>query len=137
MSKKIDRKRYADNAGAIMEKWSKEGIGITLTKTKIRSFLSMMNELYEMVRVNNSEKLSQEVISKIQYTKMKYYYEIGRDRDSTKNTRYKCPCQEFFDRSEFFEYLDGIGDSREELIYVCHYMEALVAYHKYYRTQKD
>ena len=137
MSKKIDREHYADNADKIMQKWSQEGKGINLTKTKIRNFLTMMNELYELTRIDKSEKLKPEVISKIQYTKMKYYYEIGRDRDQNKDKRNLSGSEEFFKRTDFLEYLDGIGGSREELIYVCHYMEALVAYHKYYRTQKD
>lgn len=74
-----------------------------------------------MVRTNKNKVLSEDVQSHIQYVKMKIIYMAGRENS----------VKVFIEKSLLVDYLNGIGDSRDELILVCHYMEALVAYHKY------
>ena len=49
-------------------------------------------------------------------------YEAGRD-PATKV---------FVEKAHLLQYLKGIGTGREDLIAFAHYMEALVAYHRYY-----
>ena len=82
----------------------------------------MTNELYNSVRFTKEEKLSRELISHIQYTKMKIAYNAGREKF----------VRDFVEKSCLIQYLDEVGDSRDKLITFCHYTEALVAYHKYY-----
>ena len=48
-------------------------------------------------------------------------YDAGRERD----------VKDFVEQAKLLEYLKGVGDSREEMIRFAHYMEALVAYHRY------
>lgn len=96
--------------------------GSKITTSQIRIILSLINELYDMIRLDTSEKLSTSVQSHIQYIKMKIIYQAGRE-----------PKVKYFEeQTNLTKYLDNIGDSRAELLLVCHYMEALVAYHKYY-----
>ena len=40
--------------------------------------------------------------------------------------------REFVEKAQLLEYIKGIGKSRAEMIQFAHYMEALVAYHRYY-----
>ena len=42
-----------------------------------------------------------------------------------------------FINKESFEIIDDIGSDRKKLINFCHYMEALVAYRKYYAPDKE
>lgn len=93
-----------------------------LSTSQIRNILTMTNELYNTVRFEKDEKLTDELRSHIQYTKMKIAYNAGRE-DIVKD---------FVEKSCLMQYLDEVGDSRDKLITFCHYAEALVAYHKFY-----
>jgi len=124
--KKLDKKTYVDEAEKAIEhlprdKRNPNKIKIRLTSNQIRNILSLINELYDMVRTNTEKTLSDDVQSHVQYVKMKIIYAAGRD-DTVKD---------FIEKSSLISYLNGIDDSREDLILVCHYMEALVAYHRY------
>lgn len=126
--KKLDKKTYVDEAekaiGNLPRK--KNNNNIKLTSNQIRNILSLINELYDMVRTNTESVLSDDVQSHVQYVKMKIIYAAGRD-DTVKD---------FIEKSSLISYLNGIDDSREDLILVCHYMEALVAYHRYNTDEK-
>ena len=39
--------------------------------------------------------------------------------------------KDFVEQAKLLEYLKGVGDSREAMIQFAHYVEALVAYHRY------
>ena len=93
-----------------------------MTSSQIRNILTMTNELYNAVRFSNEAKLSDNIRSHIQYTKMKIAYSAGRN-DFVKD---------FVEKSCLMQYLDEVGDSRDKLMIFCHYAEALVAYHKFY-----
>lgn len=82
----------------------------------------MMNEIYNEVIMTNDDKLSDTVQSKLQYLKIKIIYAAGRNRD----------VKTFVEDSQIDQHLDHIGDSREKFILYSHYMEALVAYHRFY-----
>ena len=127
MSKVLNKLTYVDQAEkAILSLPKNEKSGkINLTVSKIRNILTMINELYAMVN-KADKKLDEELQSRVQYTRMKIVYEAGRDN----NVKLFC------DKSGILEYLKGIGDSKDNLLLVCHYMEALVAFHKYYTTEK-
>ncbi|MGN1457089.1 MAG: type III-A CRISPR-associated protein Csm2 [Acutalibacteraceae bacterium] len=93
-----------------------------ITTSQIRIILSLINELYDMIRLDTSEKLSTAVQSHIQYIKMKIIYQAGRNN----------AVKDFEKLSNLTYHLDHVDGSRENLLCLCHYMEALVAYHKYY-----
>ena len=116
----IDDKNYVDTAEKIMKdmKESKSG----LTTSKIRNILSMVNELYDDVRLDHGKVLTAEMQSRIQYLRLHLAYESGRDEDVKQLT----------EKADLMNFLKTIGDNRGRLMLFCHYMEALVAYHRFY-----
>ena len=109
--------QYAEDAINSLDKNNK------ITSSKIRNILTLMNVLYEKVRLNTNAELSDDIYSSVQYVKMKLVYEESRkDGKGVK---------ELLESSELIGHLNGIGRSREKLILVCRYTEALIAYHKY------
>lgn len=122
MNKTLDKLTYVGDAEKVITKHN-----ITISTNKIRDILALINELYSQVRNQNIQKLNEDFQSRIQYTKMKLVYEAGRDNK----------VKDFLKCSNLLNYLDQIEDSKEALILVCHYTEALVAYHKYHNIDSD
>ena len=126
MAKALDKLTYVDQAEDVVKKLDKDRNGkILVTTNKIRNMLTLMTELYSMAR-KSENKLKLEVQSHVQYVRMRIVYEAGRDKY----------VKELCNKSDILEYLKGIDNSKERLLDVCHYMEALVAYHKYYTEEK-
>lgn len=116
----IDSLNYVDMAEQVMESLCKDHTN--LTTSKIRNLLSMVSDNYNDARRNRTEKLTPEMKGRIQYLRLHIAYEAGRDRD----------VKTFVEKADIFDILKDIGEDREKLITFCHYMEALVAYHRYY-----
>ena len=126
--KKLDKLTYVKQAEEVIEKIARTPKGMIKLKTnKIRNMLTLINELYAMAKADNSVRLNEDIQSRVQYTKMKLVYEAGRDND----------VKDIINKSELLEYLDSIGDSMEQLMLVCRYMEALVAYHKFHAPKDN
>lgn len=120
--KMLNKLEYVKQAEDVVKKLETDKWGnIKLTTNKIRNMLTLTNELYNMAKKVKGEKINEDIQSHIQYIKMKLVYEAGRDASS----------KDFVNKSGILTYLDSVGDSKEMLIMVCHYMEALVAYHKF------
>ena len=125
--KELNKKDYVNQAEKVVLNLSKSKSGVIfLTTNKIRNMLTIMNELYNAVKNQKEDKISEEIQSRVQYAKMKLVYEAGRDKT----------VRELLDKSSLLEYINGIGENKKNLILVCHYMEALVAYHKYHTKEK-
>lgn len=127
---KLDSKTYVKQAEDVICSLGKDQYGnvsVSVTTSQVRNLLTLINELYNAVQHDANERLSDEIISRTQYVKMRIAYNAGRKKE----------VKDFVDKSKIMDYLDGVGDSRTELLLVCHYMEALVAYHKYYRGEND
>lgn len=127
--KKLDKKTYVDLAEKVIAELprdNRDANKIQLSTNQIRNVLSLINELYDMVRTDTEKVLSDDVQSHIQYVKMKIIYAAGKDN----------AVKTFLEKSLLISYLNGIGDSRNDLILVCHYMEALVAYHRFNTNEK-
>ena len=93
-----------------------------LTTSKIRNLLSMTNALYNQALHIRGDVLDEDIIHDIQYLKMRFAYESGREP----------AVKEFVNKAGIMKCLNEIGNSKEELLLFCNYMESLVAYHKYY-----
>lgn len=93
-----------------------------LTTSKIRNLLSMTNALYNQALHIRGDVLDEDIIHDIQYLKMRFAYESGREP----------VVEKFVKAAHIMKCLKEIGDSKEELLLFCNYMESLVAYHKYY-----
>lgn len=123
--KKLDKLTYVARAEKDIQSLQKDKKGkYRLTSNQIRNLLAMSNELYAAIQHNTDAVLSEDVQSHVQYIKMKFAYAAGRDGGE--------PVRDFLERTEMLGQFDAVGNSREYLLLLCRYMEALVAYHKYY-----
>ena len=91
-----------------------------ISTSKIRNLLGMVSPLYDKENLSNEKELSADSITGLDMMRIRAAYECGRD-DSTKD---------FVIQAKILEYLKGI-QNRSDLIRFYHYMEALVAYHRY------
>ena len=129
MAKKLDELTYVDEAEKVINKLKTNKKGDIYLKTnKIRNMLTLFNEMYMPIKNSNKSKLDSESISKLRYTKMRLVYEAGRDEY----------VRDLLEKSELLDYIDNIkvGSDTKELIQLCHYMEALVAFHRFYTNEK-
>ena len=93
-----------------------------VTTSKIRNLLSMTNEIYNEVRMLREEKLNENIRGQINYLKIRFVYEAGRDPQ----------VKDFVESAKILPCIEEIRDSRERYLLFGRYMEALVAYHRYY-----
>ena len=111
---------YVDEAERIMR--SLMSGGKTVTTSKIRNLLSLVTDIFNTENIRTEEKLLPESIVKLNLMRVRVAYECGRD-DTVKS---------FVSQTILLEYLMGISTDRADLIRFAHYMEALVAFHRYF-----
>lgn len=111
---------YVDEAERIMRSLMNDGK--TVTTSKIRNLLSLVTEIYNEENISSDAKLQPENVVKLNMMRVRVAYECGRD-DTVKT---------FVKQTNLLEYLKGISNDREDLIRFAHYMEALVAFHRYF-----
>lgn len=92
-----------------------------ITTTKMRGFLTLVNDIYNVENLRTESKLSPESKLKLMRLRVRMVYDAGREQD----------VRTFVERTKLLEYLKGVGDDRQAMIRFAHYMEALVAYHRY------
>ena len=107
MGKSLNESTYVEEAEQIIQILKQENKRL-ISASKLRNILSMLADLY--IEID------------LKYCKMRCAYEAGRDPEVRK----------FVDKTHIMEYIDGIGNSKERFILYYRYVEALVAYHKYY-----
>ena len=84
--------------------------------------MSLVTDIYNTENIRTEEKLLPESIVKLNLMRVRVAYECGRD-DTVKS---------FVAQTNLLEYLKGISTDRADLIRFAHYMEALVAFHRYF-----
>ena len=124
---------YVEDAEKVFKDWylTQEP---KITTTKIRGLLSGMSDIYnDVVRVEG-EELPQDIVDRIQYLKVQFVYEYGRDKKDKKGSKDKKdgPVRRFINESKILNKIDQIGTSKKKFIEMERYMEALVAYHRFY-----
>lgn len=110
---------YVDEAEKVMRALFENRSRITTTK--MRGFLTLVNDIYNAENLRTETELSSESKLKLMRLRVRVVYDAGRERD----------VKDFVEKAKLLEYLKGVGDSREAMIHFAHYMEALVAYHRY------
>ena len=119
---KLQTDNYVEQAEKVMQDLQAAGKGqIKLTTSKIRNILAMVSELYNDAQRLRAETLSEDLVGRVQYLKMRVAYEAGRDD----------VVRDFVEMAQLLGEIDRVGRKKERLILFCHYMEALVAYHKF------
>lgn len=98
-----------------------------VTTSKIRGILSMMADIYNDVQNDTKESLNEEICSRIDYLRVRLVYDAGKEKT----------VKHFVYVTELLECIKNIQGKRSEFILFYHYMEALVAYFKFYGLDKD
>ncbi len=93
------------------------------TTSKIRNILTLISEIYNDVVADKSKTLSKEVQERVEYLKVRLIYESGREKDTVDS---------FVKKSGLISIIDNIGENKDRFLKFARYMEALVAYHRYY-----
>ncbi|HQM01456.1 MAG TPA: type III-A CRISPR-associated protein Csm2 [Ruminococcus flavefaciens] len=122
---KLNADNYVDKAEEIIKAHKDAMDRDSISTSQIRNLLDLLNGLRERLRTERVTKLTEDMKGQVQYIKLRFVYAAGRDKDS-KGVR------DFIQRSGMIACLDTVKDSVKQYELVCKYMEALVAYHKYY-----
>ena len=116
---------YVDFAEQLM----KENCAL-ITKTKIQNLLRLACDVYNNENRRTEERLLKESVNQIKLLRIRLAYECGRDPQ----------VRQFVESANLFEYLAKLSSvgtcTRQDLIDYYHYMEALVAFHRYYSESK-
>lgn len=116
---------YVDEAEKVIKTLKdRENAVPMVTISKLRNLLSMTTDISNEVAAWQDEKLSAEICSRIDYLRVRFLYEAGRD--TTKGVR------NLVDEAGIIDILKNINGSRKKYLQYSRYMEALVAFHKYY-----
>ena len=104
---------------------------IDLTTGQIRKVLTAINALTNKITVyaaqnENVEELSENLAAEVRYLKVKIAYRVGRDKARGN------PVNNFVDRAELFKRIDAVGTNIRRYEEFARFVEALVAYHKFY-----
>lgn len=93
-----------------------------VTTSKIRNLLAMTADIYNQVMICQNDKLSDDLKGRIEYLRVRFMYECGRE-PLVKN---------FVEEADVLPILKEINGSKKNYILFSRYMEALIAFHKYY-----
>lgn len=108
---------YVDLAETLMSANSK-----SITTSKLRNWFSIANDIYNIESRSSEIGLKPESCTKLLNLRVRIVYDAGKDSK----------IKDFVTSANLLSYIKGIGSSREQMIRFAHYMEALVAYHKYF-----
>lgn len=92
-----------------------------LTVSQIRNLLAMSADILNEVLEYPEENLSEELLDRVSYLTVRFYYEAGRDEK----------VKSFIETAKLLPFLKSIK-TRKRYIQYYQYMEALVAFHKYH-----
>lgn len=109
---------YVDRAEAAIQSLPRNRRnGFFLTTSKIRRLLSLTSSLYDEIKYKDFS----EVQSRLSYLRIQFIYQAGRERS----------VKDFVEKANILKYLEEIDD-KDSLIRFSRYMEALVAYFRFY-----
>ena len=129
---RINEENYVAKAESVILKLSKQvnkqgKVVAMVTNSKIRNLLSMSADIYNQVLDCKDDKLPQELNGRIEYLRVRYVYEAGRE------PRVK----DLVIQGELLEIMKEIQGSKKNYILYYHYMEALVAFKRFWNKNDD
>ena len=93
-----------------------------VTTSKIRNLLAMTADIYNQVMICQNDKLNDDLKGRIEYLRVRFMYECGRE----------VLVKNFVEEADILSILKEINGSKKNYILFSRYMEALIAFHKYY-----
>ena len=129
---RINEENYVAKAESVILKLSKQvnkqgKLVAMVTNSKIRNLLSMSADIYNQVLDCKDDKLPQELNGRIEYLRVRYIYEAGRE------PRVK----DLVIQGELLEIMKEIQGSKKNYILYYHYMEALVAFKRFWNKNDE
>ena len=129
---RINEENYVAKAESVILKLikqvNKQGKVVSMvTNSKIINLLSMSADIYNQVLDCKDDKLPQELNGRIEYLRVRYIYEAGRE------PRVK----DLVIQGELLEIMKEIQGSKKNYILYYHYMEALVAFKRFWNKNDD
>ena len=123
----LNEENYVDKAQEVIEYLAQRANrrNPMVTTSKIRKLLSVTADIYKDLCLCVDDKLDNSIIIRINYLKILCIYEAGRD---DKNTGVR----NFIKKSEMIRCIEEIQGIKKRFILFNKYMEALIAYHRYY-----
>lgn len=113
---------YLDQAEELMRENTR-----LITTSKIRRLFSLVTDIYNEENLSTQKELAEDSVAAIGMMRIRFAYECGREKN----------VKMFVEKARLMNYLKGIGNSREEFIKFARYMEALVAYHKFFGGREN
>ena len=113
---------YVDFAEKLMKEQYRK-----ITTSKLRNILSLLMDVYNEEMLRTEESVSEDSMVKLQMARIRIAYECGRDRNT----------KEFVDAAYLLPWLKDIGNSRAQAIRYVHYLEAIVAYHRFFGGREN
>ena len=121
----LTKTNYVEEAEKVVLTLGKDKNGqFSLTTSKIRNLLTMISSIYNDVLHIGSEQLNDDIVERLQYLKMRFAYEAGRNGNSS--------VKDLVEKAKIWSVINSIGRDKQKCIIFCRYMEAIVAYHKFY-----
>lgn len=117
---------FPDDYVDFAEKLMKDKYRI-ITTSKLRNILSLLMDVYNMEMLRTEDTICQDSVVKLQMARIRIAYECGRDRNT----------KEFVDAAHLLPWLKAIGNSRSQAIRYVHYLEAIVAYHRFFGGREN
>lgn len=111
---------YVDEAEKIMRHLAGERYKIMTSK--LRNLYSLVSDIYNEENLRDEPALLPESVTALAMARIRVVYEAGREPS----------VKDFVREARLLEYLKDVGTDRKKLIAFAHYMEALVAYHRFY-----
>lgn len=104
-----------------------------ITTSQLRKFLAAVSAITNKVAVYKSQhpsavELPDDLAEEVKFLKVKIAYQIGRE----KNKWDRHTIEDFISKAKLVERIDSINKDLKKYGEFAKYMEALVAYHKYY-----
>lgn len=128
----VNEQNYVDEAEKVIlslkDKKDQRGKPIPIvTTSKLRNLLAMSADIYNEVLNQQEDKLNEEVCARIEYLRVRCLYEAGRE-PSVKN---------LVNEAGIIDLLKKVNASKKNYILFNRYMEALVAFRKFYVEKDD
>ncbi|MDE7184812.1 MAG: type III-A CRISPR-associated protein Csm2 [Lachnospiraceae bacterium] len=130
---KVNEQNYVEEAErTILElkklKDNRNGREIPMvTTSKLRNLLAMAADIYNSVLNCTEDRLPEDICSRIEYLRVRFLYEAGRE-PSVRN---------LVEKADIVNLLKEVKGSKKKYILFNRYMEALVAYHRYYGGKEN
>ncbi len=123
----VNEQNYVDEAERVILKLKNmkrpNGYAVPMvTMTKLRNLLAMATDIYNEVMNQKSENLTEDLCSRIEYLRVRFLYEAGREE----------AVRRFVEESDMINVLKDIRTSKKRYLVFHRYLEALIAFHKYH-----